>query len=266
MDKETLASQIEKNTVWLARDLFFYEETGSTNDDIKQMANEGALNGTLVVADRQSAGRGRCGRAWISPKGESVYMSLLLRPKCMPNQASALTLVMALAVTEAMEELAPGRSGIKWPNDIVMNGKKVCGILTEMALEQTTIDYVVIGVGINVNQSIFDTEIATIATSIALELGRKITRTELIGRILHYFEKEYAEFAKTYDLGSLMERYNGYLLNRDTQVRVLDPKGEYEGFALGINSQGELMVKRQNGEIEAVYAGEVSVRGIYGYV
>lgn len=193
-------------------------------------------------------------------------MSLLLRPKCMPNQASALTLVMALAVTEAMEELAPGRSGIKWPNDIVMNGKKVCGILTEMALEQTTIDYVVIGVGINVNQSIFDTEIATIATSIALELGRKITRTELIGRILHYFEKEYAEFAKTYDLGSLMERYNGYLLNRDTQVRVLDPKGEYEGFALGINSQGELMVKRQNGEIEAVYAGEVSVRGIYGYV
>ena len=266
MDKETLASQIEKNTVWLARDLFFYEETGSTNDDIKQMANEGALNGTLVVADRQSAGRGRRGRAWISPKGEAVYMSLLLRPKCMPNQASALTLVMALAVTEAMEELAPGRSGIKWPNDIVMNGKKVCGILTEMALEQTTIDYVVIGVGINVNQSIFDTEIATIATSIALELGRKITRTELIGRILHYFEKEYAEFAKTYDLGSLMERYNGYLLNRDTQVRVLDPKGEYEGFALGINSQGELMVKRQNGEIEAVYAGEVSVRGIYGYV
>lgn len=266
MDKETLASQIEKNTVWLARDLFFYEETGSTNDDIKQMANEGALNGTLVVADRQSAGRGRRGRAWISPKGESVYMSLLLRPKCMPNQASALTLVMALAVTEAMEELAPGRSGIKWPNDIVMNGKKVCGILTEMALEQTTIDYVVIGVGINVNQSIFDTEIATIATSIALELGRKITRTELIGRILHYFEKEYAEFAKTYDLGSLMERYNRYLLNRDTQVRVLDPKGEYEGFALGINSQGELMVKRQNGEIEAVYAGEVSVRGIYGYV
>ena len=133
-------------------------------------------------------------------------------------------------------------------------------------MEQTTIDYVVIGVGINVNQSIFDTEIATIATSIALELGRKITRTELIGRILHYFEKEYAEFAKTYDLGSLMERYNGYLLNRDTQVRVLDPKGEYEGFALGINSQGELMVKRQNGEIEAVYAGEVSVRGIYGYV
>lgn len=266
MDKETLASQIEKNTVWLARDLFFYEETGSTNDDIKQMANEGALNGTLVVADRQTAGRGRRGRSWISPKGEAVYMSLLLRPKCMPNQASALTLVMALAVTEAMEELAPGRSGIKWPNDIVMNGKKVCGILTEMALEQTTIDYVVIGVGINVNQSIFDTEIATIATSIALELGRKITRTELIGRILHYFEKEYAEFAKTYDLGSLMERYNGYLLNRDTQVRVLDPKGEYEGFALGINSQGELMVKRQNGEIEAVYAGEVSVRGIYGYV
>lgn len=266
MDREKLAGQIEKSTTWLARNLFFYEKTGSTNDDIKQMANEGALNGTLVVADRQTAGRGRRGRTWISPKGESVYMSLLLRPKCMPNQASALTLVMALAVAEAMEELAYGKSGIKWPNDIVMNGKKICGILTEMGLEQTTIDYVVIGVGINVNQSFFDEEIATTATSIALELGKKISRAELIGRILHYFEKEYAEFEKTYGLTSIVERYNQHLLNRDRQVRVLDPKGEYEGFALGVNSQGELMVKCQNDEIVHVYAGEVSVRGIYGYV
>lgn len=266
MDKERLAGQIKKNTTWLARKLFFYEETGSTNEDIKQMANEGAPNGTLVIADRQTTGRGRRGRTWISPKGESVYMSLLLRPKCMPNQASVLTLVMALAVTEAMEELAPSKTGIKWPNDIVMNGKKVCGILTEMGLEQTTIDYVAIGVGINVNQSFFDEEIATTATSIALETGEKIERTELIGRILYYFEQEYAEFEKTYELTGLVERYNQYLLNRERQVKVLDPKGEYEGLALGINSRGELLVKCQNGEIEEIYAGEVSVRGIYGYV
>ena len=266
MNREKLVSQIDKNTTWLARKLFFYEETGSTNDDIKKMANESALNGTLVVADRQTAGRGRRGRSWISPKGEAVYMSLLLRPKCMPNQAAALTLVMALAVTEAIEELEPGKSGIKWPNDIVMNGKKVCGILTEMGLEQNAIDYVVIGVGINVNQSLFDEEIVTTATSIALELGEKIERTKLIGRILYYFEQEYAEFEKTSDLTRLVERYNQYLLNRERQVRVLDPKGEYEGLALGINEKGELLVKCQNDEIVEIYAGEVSVRGIYGYV
>lgn len=266
MDSEKLVSRIDRNTTWLARNLFFYEETGSTNDDIKKMASEGAPNGTLVVADRQTAGRGRRGRTWISPAGESIYMSLLLRPRCMPNQASALTLVMALAVTEAMEELASGRSGIKWPNDIVMNGKKVCGILTEMGLNQTAIDYVVIGVGINVSQRFFEEEIAATATSIDLELGEKIDRTELIGRILYYFEQEYAEFEKMFDLTTLVERYNQYLLNRDRQVRVLDPKGEYEGLALGINSQGELLIKCQSGDITEVYAGEVSVRGIYGYV
>lgn len=266
MDRERLAGQIEENTTWLARNLFYYEETGSTNDDIKKMANESAENGTLVVADMQTAGRGRRGRTWISPKGESIYMSLLLRPGCMPNQASALTLVMALAVAEAIEELASGKSGIKWPNDIVMNGKKVCGILTEMSLAQNAIDYVVIGVGINGNQSSFEEEIARTATSIALELGKKIERTELIGRILHYFEQEYAEYEKTWDVTGLADKYNQYLVNRQRQVRVLDPKGEYEGMALGINSQGELLVKRENGEIEEVYAGEVSVRGIYGYV
>lgn len=266
MNKEKLVSQIEKNTTWLAKKLFFYRETGSTNDDIKKMANESALDGTLVVADTQTAGRGRRGRTWISPKAEAIYMSLLLRPKCVPNQASALTLVMALAVMEAVEELGPGKSGIKWPNDIVMNGKKVCGILTEMCLEQNVIDYVVVGVGINVNQSVFEDEIAATATSIALELGEKIDRTELIGRILYYFEQEYAEYEKTFDLTNLAERYNQYLLNKGRQVRVLDPKGDYEGLALGINSQGELLVKCKNGEIAEVYAGEVSVRGVYGYV
>lgn len=266
MDRERLAGQIEEHTMWLARNLFFQEETGSTNEDIKQLAKEGAVSGTLAVADMQTAGRGRRGRVWLSPKGESIYMSLLLRPACMPNQASGLTLVMALAVAEAIEELEAGKSGIKWPNDIVMNGRKVCGILTEMGLAQNTIDYVVIGVGINVNQSFFEEEIAKTATSIALELGKNIERTELIGRILHYFEQEYAEYEKTWDVTGLADKYNRYLVNQGRQVRVLDPKGEYEGVALGINSQGELLVKRENGEIEEVYAGEVSVRGIYGYV
>lgn len=266
MNREKIVSRIEENTTWLARNLVFHEETGSTNEDIKQLADKGAVNGTLVIADMQTAGRGRRGRTWISPKGNSIYMSLLLRPACMPNQASALTLVMALAVLEAMEELVPGRSGIKWPNDIVMNGKKVCGILTEMSLEKNTIGYVVIGIGINANQSSFDEKISATATSLLLEFGKKIDRTQFIGRMLHYFEQKYAQFEKTWDLTGLVDKYNRYLLNRDRQVRVLDPQGEYEGVALGINSQGELIVRKQDGEIVEVYAGEVSVRGIYGYI
>lgn len=266
MDRESLASRIEKNTTRLARNLCFHEETGSTNEDIKQLAREGAANGTLVVADMQTAGRGRRGRTWVSPKGDSVYMSLLLRPECMPNQASALTLVMALAVLEAIEELSPGKSGIKWPNDIVMNGRKVCGILTEMSLEKNAISYVVIGVGINTNQLFFEDEISATATSLARELGVKIEREQLIGRVLHYFEQEYAVFEKTWDLTGLADRYNQYLLNRGRQVRVLDPQGEYEGMALGINTEGELLVRKPDGELVEVYAGEVSVRGIYGYV
>ena len=264
MKREEIVSGL--NTVWVAKSLVFYEETDSTNLDAKKLALEGAEHGTLVVADMQTAGRGRRGRTWISPAGESVYMSLLLRPQCKPGQASALTLVMALAVLEAIKELKPQNCGIKWPNDIVMSGKKICGILTEMCMKKTDIDYVVIGVGVNANQSSFAEEIADTATSIFQQIGEKIDRAWLIRRIMHHFEQAYAEFEKTWDLTGLIEPYNRYLLNKDRQVRVLDPKEEYEGTALGINAQGELLVRKQDGELTEVYAGEVSVRGIYGYV
>ena len=264
MKKEEIVSGLA--TVWAAKNLVLYEETASTNLDAKKLAAQGAEHGTLVVADMQTAGRGRRGRTWLSPAGESVYMSLLLRPRCKPEQASALTLVMALAVLQAVRELQPQNCGIKWPNDIVMNGKKICGILTEMSMKKMDIDYVVIGVGINANQSIFAEEIADTATSIFEQSGERVDRAWLICRVMHYFEQAYAEFEKTWDLTGLIELYNRYLLNKDRQVRVLDPKGEYEGVALGINEQGELLVKKQDGSLVEVYAGEVSVRGIYGYV
>lgn len=264
MKKEEIISKLD--TVWAAGNLVFHEKTGSTNQDAKQLAEQGAVHGTLVVADMQTAGRGRRGRAWSSPAGDSVYMSLVLRPTCMPEQASALTLVMAVAVLEAVCELEPECCGIKWPNDLVMNGKKICGILTEMNLEKNEIDYVVIGVGINANQSLFDAGVPDTATSIFLELGKKTDRAQLIGRVMYFFEQAYAEFEKTWDLTGLIEKYNQHLLNKDRQVRVLDPRGEYEGVALGVNAQGELLVRKQDGSITKVYAGEVSVRGIYGYV
>ena len=193
-------------------------------------------------------------------------MSLLLYPECQPNQASMLTLVMALAVLETIEEIAPGSSCIKWPNDIVMNGRKVCGILTEMSVAEHKIGYVIIGVGVNVNQGSFEETIADTATSLFLELGKKIDRAEFICRVMYFFEQAYAEFEKTWDLSGLKERYQQFLVNRNRQVRVLEPKGEFEGTALGINDFGELLVKTRDKEVVTVYAGEVSVRGIYGYV
>jgi len=260
--------EIEANmeTSWVARNLYFHKETGSTNLDVKELAEQGAPDGTLVVADKQTAGRGRRGRAWVSPSGEAIYMSLLLRPACNPDRASSLTLVMALAVVEAVEEIVPHACGIKWPNDVVMNGKKICGILTEMSAELDAIHYVVVGIGINANQPSFEGELADRATSLLMETGHKLDRSRFIARVMYFFEKEYEIFTRTYDISGLTETYNRYLLNRGRRVRVLDPKGEYEGEALCVNEQGELLVKKDDGETVAVYAGEVSVRGIYGYV
>lgn len=266
MSRAAVESYME--TVWAGRNLIFYKETGSTNNDAKRLAGEGAVSGTLVVADRQLAGRGRRGRTWISPEGEDIYMSLLLRPECMVDRASSLTLVMAMSVLEAIDELdGIGECAIKWPNDIVINGKKVCGILTEMSVEMDAIHYVVIGVGINSNRTDFDDEIKNTATSLMLEGDRRVNRAGLIARTMYFFEKNYGLFEKTHDMTHLSEKYNGRLANRDREVRVLDPGGEFDAVAKGINNKGELIVVRKDDNKEqAVYAGEVSVRGIYGYV
>ena len=254
------------DTQWVGRRLVFHKETGSTNLDAKALAEQGEAAGALVVADMQTAGRGRRGRNWVSPSGKDIYMTLMLRPQCRPEKASALTLVMALAVLEAIHELIPEGCGIKWPNDIVINNKKVCGILTEMSAELDGIHYVVIGVGINVNQTTFEEDIRDRATSLYLESGMEINRSRLVARVMHYFEKDYALFEKTWDLSGLINQYNRFLVNRDREVRVLDPQGEFDGIARGINEKGELIVERQSdGQTVQVYAGEVSVRGVYGY-
>jgi BirA family biotin operon repressor/biotin-[acetyl-CoA-carboxylase] ligase len=256
------------DTRWVGRNIVFHKETGSTNLDAKRLADEETPTGALVVADMQTAGRGRRGRDWVSPAGKDIYMTLMLRPECRPEKASALTLVMALAVLEAMREFMPldKPMGIKWPNDIVIDNKKACGILTEMSAELDGIHYVVIGVGINVNQTEFSDEISKTATSIFIVNGDKINRSRLVARVMHYFEKDYEIFEKTWDLTGLVDKYNKYLVNCGKEVRVLDPKGEYDAIAEGINENGELIVRRKdNGETVLVYAGEVSVRGVYGY-
>lgn len=263
LSKNEIESRI--HTQWAGRQVYYFDETDSTNNDVRKLMAEGAGCGILAVADKQTAGKGRRGRTWISPAGANIFMSIGLKPELSPDKASMLTLVMALAICDTIHEVTGLDSRIKWPNDIVVNGKKVCGMLTEMEAELDCIHSVVIGIGINVNQQEIPEEIRETATSLFLESGEKIIRAHIIEKAMEYFEDYYAQFMEKGDLSLLKEAYNARLVNMDAGVRVLDPRGEYEGIAKGINTEGELLVER-DGETVRVYAGEVSVRGVYGYV
>lgn len=253
-------------TRWAGHPVTFYSQINSTNLQAKLDAENGAGQGALVVADMQTAGRGRRGRSWSSPAGTNVYFTLLLKPEYAVEKTSMVTLVMALAVSEGIRETCGVEAGIKWPNDIVISGKKVCGILTEMSVERDYIQHVVIGVGINVGLQEFAPEVAAAATSLQEECRRKVPRAALVANIMEAFEREYALFREKLDMSLLLESYNQLLVNRDREVRVLDPKGEFTGVSRGIDRTGELLVELPDGTVTAVYAGEVSVRGIYGYV
>ena len=253
-------------TKWAGKTLHFFDSLGSTNAQAKMEAEDGAVHGTLIVADMQTAGRGRRGRDWASPAGTNIYFTLIMRPQFEPDRASMLTLVMAHSVARGITRETGLECGIKWPNDIVVNGRKVCGILTEMSAERDYIHYVVTGVGINVGEQEFVAEIADKAASLNEECGRKISRSALTARIMEYFEEDYDCFVSAGDLSRLLDSYNAMLVNRNAQVYVLDPREKFQGVARGINPAGELLVERQDGTIQKVYAGEVSVRGIYGYV
>lgn len=253
-------------TKWAGCNVLYFPETDSTNTQAKRLGDEGASHGTLVVAEQQTGGKGRRGRSWASPAGSSIYMSILLRPGLMPNQAPMLTLVMAQSVAEAVRIQTGEEARIKWPNDIVINGKKVCGILTEMSTEIQWINHVVIGVGINVNTENFPEELAETATSLYLENGKRQQRSLLIAEVLKQFERYYDLFINAGNLSAMQEQYNKLLVNCGREVKVLEPGHEFTGQAVGINETGELLVRTEDGKIRQIYAGEVSVRGIYGYV
>ena len=261
-NETTIADQI--HTKWAGKTVHFARETDSTNLWIKRLAKEGASEGTLALAEFQSAGRGRLGRSWEVPEGTSVMMSILLRPKFEPQYAPTLTLVMGMAVAKAVKNLGFDVS-IKWPNDVVVSHKKICGILTEMGVRDGKIDYAVIGVGINVNIREFPEEMADKATSLYLESGKGFDRSQIPGLVMEAFEEYYEKFAATCDLSGLKEEYESILANYNQPVRVL-AKEPYEGVARGITDGGELLVEKTDGTIVAVSAGEVSVRGLYSYV
>ncbi len=254
----------------LGRDVRCFESVDSTNRVAKQLGEEGAAEGTLVVADEQTAGKGRSGRRWVTPKGSTIAMSLLLRPKIAPERISMVTLVMGMAVALAVRECTGAEALIKWPNDVVLSGKKICGILTEMSAEMNTemaiVHYIVIGTGININLKEFPEEIRETATSLQIELGREVERAAIIAAVMKHFERLYEQYISTADLSLLLDGYNALLVNRGRRVQVLDPAGSYTGQALAIDELGRLLVETEDGSVRKVFAGEVSVRGIYGYV
>lgn len=244
----------------------YYEQLDSTNTKLNELAIEGAEVGTVVVADSQTAGRGRRGRVWESPGGDNLYMSVLLRPEIDTTKAPMLTLVMAYAVAKVIHSCGFLDVQIKWPNDLILSGKKICGILTEMHLSGTQIAHIVIGVGINVNTKDFSEELVDKATSLHLECGKLFDKDQLLKEIVDSFWCNYETFIQKGDLAFLQEEYNSFLVNREKEVRVLEPEQEYTAYALGINQMGELLVELPDGTRKRVFAGEVSVRGLYGYV
>lgn len=254
------------HTEWVAKEVLYFDTIDSTNTKAQELAEKGYPSGTLVVADKQESGKGRRGRSWVSPSGTGIFMTLMIKPDINPNNASMLTLVAALAVAKAITSVTGEEALIKWPNDIVVNGKKVCGILTEMNAQFDYINHIVVGIGINVHNESFPEEISQMASSLMVEAGgKRFHRAQIIAETMSYFEQYYDTFLKTQDLSALVREYDELLVNRNKSVRVLDPKEPFDGKAMGITPKGELIVDTWESR-KLVSSGEVSVRGIYGYV
>lgn len=264
LTKEQILEKLTGN--WAGKSVLVLEETDSTNIQCANLAAQGWPEGTLVAAERQWAGKGRRGRSWVSPSGTGIWMSLLLRPDIPADKASMLTLVAALAVQKGIQEEAGLVSSIKWPNDLVMGQKKICGILTEMRSRENQPEYVIVGIGVNANMTEFPEEIRETATSLYLEKGEKVDRAKVIANIMLAFEEYYKKFLETLDLSLLKEEYDSRLINLGRQVTVLGPSESYSGICRGIHTEGELLVDPPNGQQKRVISGEVSVRGVYGYV
>ena len=254
-----------RQTQWAGCETYYFDCIDSTNTKAKELAEDGHPSGTFVVADQQTAGKGRRGRTWDSLPGTGIYMTLMLKPDINPNNASMLTLVAAVATANAIHRVTGAQALIKWPNDVVINGKKICGILTEMSAQFDYINHIVIGIGINVHNERFPEELKESASSLLMECGKRFHRADLIEAFLEEFERTYDSYLQTEDLTGLKNEYNDLLVNMGRQVRVLDPKEPFEGKAMGITNRGELIVDTWESR-KLVSSGEVSVRGIYGYV
>ena len=249
----------------IGREIVHFDSIDSTNNMARINAASGCSEGLTVIAEEQTAGKGRLGRKWITPKSTSIAMSIVLRPGIKPSDAAGITLVMGTAVCRAIRNTTGLDVGIKWPNDIIINGKKVCGILTEMSAEIDIVNYIIVGTGINVNVTQFPEEIRDIATSLCLECKKSISRKEVLAAVLYEFEKLYSIF-KTNGLQTIIQEFKSYSVTLGRHVKVISINEAFEGIAQDITPDGILLVKVEGGSVKMVIAGDVSVKGLNGYL
>jgi len=254
------------NTNYIGRNIVYFDSIDSTNTKAKEIASMDIIDGTVVISEEQTAGRGRVGRQWISPKYKGIWMSIILKPDMEPSNASNITLIAAAAVTMALKDFDVDVQ-IKWPNDIILNNKKLGGILTEMSSELNLIEYIIIGIGINVNNSEedFSDTLEAIATSLKIETADNFNRQKLLGSILNHFEILYEEYILESNLTSTLQvcKKNSILLGKEIQ---LYHKGVLiTATAVDISDEGLLIIQHKDGSIEKIISGEVSMHGVYGY-
>ena len=250
-------------TARLGRAVFCSESVDSTNEEAKRRALAGAPDGSLFIAEQQTGGKGRLGRNWASPSGTGIWFSLLLRPGSIPEPVTMTTLLAGLAVCRAIREKAGVAALIKWPNDIVIGSRKVCGILTEMSAEIDRIEFVVVGIGLNTNLSEFPEDIRHKATSLLLETGQPVPRVPLLQEILCQFESLISRNMPKPD-PAFLEEYKLLCVSLGREVKFTRGGAPVSGTAVDISPQGELVVRLPDGSTDRVFSGEVSVQGIYG--
>lgn len=249
------------DTVFVGQNLVYLPETGSTNDEVRRLARAGAPVGTLVVSDFQTVGRGRYDRRWEAPPGSSLLMSLLFRPDLAPHQVQRLTMICGLATADAIEGETNLRVGLKWPNDIVVNGAKAGGILTEIELLGDQLDYVVVGIGLNVNldPSELDGVLLVPATSLSREMGCRVARLPLLWAFLRAVEVRY----RALQAGrSPHAEWAQRLVTVGQLVTVAGGREMLEGVAEGVDANGALLVRQADGRLKTILAGDVTIRSL----
>lgn len=260
-----IPEQVSANldTKFVGQNIKYFHEIDSTNNYAKEKF-EDLIDGTLIISEMQTAGKGRLGKNWQSNSGEGIWMSIILKPDIPVYKAPFLTLVAGAAILNAFRNLGVDAE-IKWPNDIVLNGKKICGILTEMVAEVEKVGCVIIGMGINVNTMLFPGELSEKATSLKKE-GIVINRIDIIREIIHEFEKfyiAYIEYGNREDIIGICRKYS-VLIGKD--VYLVKKEHREKVYCMDISNYGNLVVKHDDGEVEEIISGEVSVRGQNGYI
>ncbi|MHB9094124.1 MAG: biotin--[acetyl-CoA-carboxylase] ligase [Eubacteriales bacterium] len=245
----------------LGKKIVYRETVGSTNELAKELAQKGAQQGTVVIAEEQTGGKGRMGRIWYSPAGQGLWFSVILRPRISPVDATKLTLVCAVAVANAVREITGLAAGIKWPNDILIDNRKAAGILTEMSAEIDKVNYMVLGIGINVNfnSKTVPSDLAGIAMSLDEQTNTKISRIDLLAAVLNNLDMLYQDFTQG-KFAAILSAWKEMSVTLNRWVKVVSPNTVDEGIAFDIDDEGILILMKKDGSMKRILSGDVSLR------